>query len=117
MTIEIQCYEGDGEDPLWVYLASIGCQEAIDTMRHRGWTPTSKKEHAEFRWELGDILAYKPGSTRTVLGYALDGKGATIYVIRTEKGNINFKTTKEGNKKYGPRVGIDQSVINKLKTP
>lgn len=118
MTIEIQCFEGDGEDPLLVYLASIGCQEAIDTMRHRGWRPATKGQHAEFRWELGDVLDYKGGkATRTIIGYALDGKGDTIYVIKTEKGNINFKTTREGNKKYGPRLRIDQTVINGLRAP
>jgi len=90
-----------------------GTPEAISKLDKIGNTPATKSENKEFMWDLGDVLAYGKESSkqRTIIGYSFSPTGVPQYIIKTETGALNFKTTKEGNKSYGPKLHSDPAVI------
>jgi ADP-ribose pyrophosphatase YjhB (NUDIX family) len=99
-----------------------GTQEAIDWLVSRGWTPATQSESKNFGWALGENRAYKGVQTRLVIGYgfvpfegdsakALGGQGTPVYVIRTEKGNVNWVTCGNAHKKYGAVIEMQQLAL------
>jgi 8-oxo-dGTP pyrophosphatase MutT (NUDIX family) len=83
-----------------------GTPEAVAYILKKGWLPATKPENPTFEFDLGAKLAYGPSKTRTIIGYALVPPSEPQYITMTEKGNISRKTTKAGNKAYGPIIEI-----------
>lgn len=97
-----------------------GTQEAIDWLLTRGWNPATPSESPQFGWLLGEIRAYKADQTRVIIGYGTIPiekftVGTPVYVIRTEKGNINWVTCANAHKKYGSVIGVDKPTIMNAK--
>lgn len=92
--------------------ALSGTQEAFNFLTNKGWKPATAKD-GNFKLKLGHVYGYKSGKNRTVLGYGLD-EGGPIYVIRTEKGNVNWKSVAGGNKDYTPLLGPHPPTIGLL---
>lgn len=80
-----------------------GSLAAFTWLAKKGWEPATQSEFpGQFLFMLGEKLAHnKPGSTRTIIGYGSTDKGAAVYVIETEKGNLNWVTAANAHKKYG----------------
>ncbi|KKN18408.1 hypothetical protein LCGC14_0956010, partial [marine sediment metagenome] len=91
-----------------------GTPGGIAWITAKGWTPAVQSEHASFEYDLGEKLAYGPAKIRTILAYCFDPKGKPCYVILTEKGNVNYKTTVAGNKTYGPGIEVVQLFVDVL---
>ena len=93
-----------------------GTAPALAFVAKKKWTPAVKSDGAsfEFEFDLGDKLQYGPTKTRTIIGYAIGAEGKTVYIIFTEKGNINFKTTIQGNQQYGPKIETLQKIVDAL---
>lgn len=93
-----------------------GTQQAFDFLEKKGWKPTVKSAHSEFLWDLGDNLSYAKGKkkdVRLIIGYGENANGQPLYVIRTILGNVNW-VSMNANKKYGPKLGVDQITVDKL---
>lgn len=92
-----------------------GTQQAFDWLATKGWTPTVASDGAgQFKLALGGVYQYGANKTRTILGYGRSDSFATVYVIRTEKGTVNWKSTVAGNQDYAPLLNIDQTVADQL---
>jgi len=93
--------------------AMSGTNPAFTFLKKKDWTPAVKSESPEFQWDLGAKLQYGPEKTRTIIGYGFADEAA-IYVMVTEKGNVNFKSVKVGNQQYGPVIEYVQNIVDNL---
>lgn len=90
-----------------------GTSKAIHFMHENGYVPATASESIGFTWPLGAVLSYKGNKTRTITGYAFNG-AMPVYIMLTEIGNMNWKTTKKGNVDYGPITSMNQGIISEL---
>lgn len=105
---------GDPE-PMVPAPENCGTKEAISHITKLGWKYAVKSDNSAFTWDLGDVLAYgQTTKQRIIVGYALNPSGAPHYIILTETGAYNFKTTLNGNKDYGPKLSSSQKVVDAL---
>jgi 8-oxo-dGTP pyrophosphatase MutT (NUDIX family) len=95
-----------------------GTQQAFDWLAQKGWTPTVASEGAgQFKLALAGVYQYGSIKTRTILGYGKSDQGGFVYVIRTEKGTVNWKSVVGGNTDYAPLLKTDDIVLGELLPP
>lgn len=95
-----------------------GTSEAFSFAAAKGWTPvTAADGSGQFKLQLAGVYQYGAKNTRTILGYAKDAKGGLVYLIRTDKGAVNWKTAAAGNVDYKPLLYTDDVVLSELLPP
>lgn len=92
--------------------ALCGTDEAIAFMLKKGFTPVDSNATV-FYLHLAGVYAYAKG-TRTIMGVCQSGT-SFYYIIRTEKGILNFKGKHAGEKHYTPFLRFDDAVYAALK--
>lgn len=92
-----------------------GTQQAFDWLAQKGWTPVVASDGAgQFKLALAGVYQYGALKTRTILGYGKSEQGGLVYVIRTEKGTVNWKSVAGGNTDYAPLLKTDDIVLGEL---
>lgn len=98
--------------------ALSGTSEAFSFIAAKSWTPVTAADGAgQLKLQLAGVYQYGTKNTRTILGYAKNEKEQLVYVIRTDKGTINWKTAIAGNFDYKPLLYVDDVVLADLLPP
>lgn len=107
--------EDENLDPETGNFEKSGVQQAFDWLAKKGWTPAVASESpSDFQFGLGERRGYKSGAFREIVGYGYTDKGVPVYVIVTEKSNVNWVTTTNAHKKYGMVLSLEQSILDNL---